>query len=221
MSSSNFGSCVVPTQRLGVDDVRRVALGVAVLARLRVEHELRERAVQPREAAAQEARSARRRAWPPSRSRAAPGPRRGRCGRGPGNRRPAACPSGAPRRCRRTTCRRARSRAAGWEGRAGNRAASLCTASSSPSRRFVSSPMPATSASSAAASSPLPFAAPICFDSALRLACRSCVRVWMSLRSRSSASKRAASSVTPRWASPAATPGRSLRKRLMSSIGKF
>ena len=41
-------------QRLGIDDVRRVALGVAVLARLHVEHELRERAVQTRERAAQE-----------------------------------------------------------------------------------------------------------------------------------------------------------------------
>ena len=40
-----------------VDDVRRVALGVAVLLRLRVEHELRERAVQPRNRAAQKAKS--------------------------------------------------------------------------------------------------------------------------------------------------------------------
>ena len=35
-------------QRRGVDDVRRIALGVAVVARVRVEHELRERAMQPR-----------------------------------------------------------------------------------------------------------------------------------------------------------------------------
>ena len=41
-------------QRLGIDDVGRVALGVAVLGRLRVEHELRERAVQSGEPAAQE-----------------------------------------------------------------------------------------------------------------------------------------------------------------------
>ncbi len=41
-------------ERLGVDDVGRVALDVAVLARLDVEHELRERAVQAREPAAQE-----------------------------------------------------------------------------------------------------------------------------------------------------------------------
>ena len=95
------------------------------------------------------------------------------------------------------------------------------TRSSSPSRRFVSSPMPATSARIADASSPRPFSAPICFDSALRFACRSCVRVWMSLRSSSSAVKRAASSVTPRLASPAATPARSVRRRLMSSIRPF
>ena len=68
---------------------------------------------------------------------------------------------------------------------------------------------------------PCPCAAPICFDSALRRACSSCVRVWMSLRSRSSASKRAASSVTPRLARPAATAARSLRRRLMSSIRDF
>ena len=41
-------------QRVGADDVRRVALGVAMLARLRVEHELPERAVQQRNVAAQE-----------------------------------------------------------------------------------------------------------------------------------------------------------------------
>ncbi len=92
------------------------------------------------------------------------------------------------------------------------------TRSSSPSRRFVSSPMPATSARIADASSPRPFSAPICFDSALRFACRSCVRVWMSRRSSSSAVKRPASSVTPRLASPAATPARSVRRRLISSI---
>ena len=41
-------------QRLGVDDVRRVALGVAVLRGLDVEHELSQRAVQAREPAAEE-----------------------------------------------------------------------------------------------------------------------------------------------------------------------
>ena len=39
---------------LAVDDVRRVALGVAVLLRLHVEHELGERAMQPRDRPAQE-----------------------------------------------------------------------------------------------------------------------------------------------------------------------
>jgi hypothetical protein len=54
MSASNFGSCVVPDQRRRVDDVRRVALGVAVLLRVRVEHQLRERAMQAGEIATQE-----------------------------------------------------------------------------------------------------------------------------------------------------------------------
>src|SRR6266496_4792864 len=102
-----------------------------------------------------------------------------------------------------------------------NSRSSRCTRSSSASRRFVVSPIPATSVNSAAASSPLPFAMPICLDNALRRAWSSCVRTWMSLRSRSSASKRSASSVTPRLAKPAATSARSLRKRLMSSIGQF
>jgi hypothetical protein len=59
---------------------------------------------------------------------------------------------------------------------------------------------------------------PICFDSALRFACSSCVRVCTSLRSSSSAMKRVVSSTTPRCAKPAATPARSPRSRLMSSI---
>jgi hypothetical protein len=40
-------------ERSRIDDVGRVALGVAVLARVRVEHQLRKRAVQPREITAQ------------------------------------------------------------------------------------------------------------------------------------------------------------------------
>jgi hypothetical protein len=46
-SASNLGSCPGAAQRRLVDDVGHIALGVAVLLRLRVEHELRERAVQP------------------------------------------------------------------------------------------------------------------------------------------------------------------------------
>ena len=44
----------MPFEHLAVDDVRRVALGVAVLLRLHVEHELGERPMQPRDRAAQE-----------------------------------------------------------------------------------------------------------------------------------------------------------------------
>ena len=143
MSSSNFGSCVVPTSVSRVDDVRRVALGVAVLARLHVEHELRERAVQPREAAAQE--------------------REARAGELGGGREVEQAERLAEvgvirdrevERARRAPAAhldvvvgrladRRRRRAGGSAGRAGSRAARACTRSSSPSRRFVSSPMPA------------------------------------------------------------------------------
>ena len=54
MSSLNLGSWPVPFEDLAIDDVGRVALGVAVLLGLHVEHELGERAVQPRHRPAQE-----------------------------------------------------------------------------------------------------------------------------------------------------------------------
>jgi hypothetical protein len=55
MSSLNLGSWPGAFEHLAVDDVGRVALGVAVLAGLQVQHELRQRAVQPRRRPAQEA----------------------------------------------------------------------------------------------------------------------------------------------------------------------
>jgi hypothetical protein len=79
------------------------------------------------------------------------------------------------------------------------------------SMRFNSSPRLATSAITALVSSPLPFSMPICFDSALRRACASWVRVWMSLRSVSSASKRAVSNANPRAARRSATCAASFR----------
>ena len=50
-----LGQLTGAAQGRGVDDVGRVALGVAVLGGLYVEHELGERAVQPCDAAAHEA----------------------------------------------------------------------------------------------------------------------------------------------------------------------
>ncbi len=49
-----LGQLAGALEDLAVDDVRRVALGVAVLRRLHVEHELGERAMQARDRAAQE-----------------------------------------------------------------------------------------------------------------------------------------------------------------------
>ena len=110
---------------------------------------------------------------------------------------------------------RRRSDASGSAGSAGSRAARACTRSSSPSRRLVSSPMPATSAmqrrgvlalafgradlpSTARCASP---AGPACGSGC------PCARA-------SSDSKRAASSVTPRLASPAATAGEIVAKEI-------
>mgnify|MGYP001791652532 CR=1 FL=1 len=85
----------------------------------------------------------------------------------------------------------------------------------------MSVPTQDTARNSGSASSPLPFAIPTCLESVLRCACNACVSVWMRLRSASSDSKRAPSSVTPRFANAAATPGKSLRNPLMSSIERF
>ena len=125
-------------QRLGVDDVGRVALGVAVLARLRVEHELRERAVQPREPAAQEREA-----------RAGELGRRGEVEQPeafadvgvvarPESRTRAACPSGAPRRCRRHDLPTGTLECVRFGRSSRKSRSSACTRSSSPSRRFVS-----------------------------------------------------------------------------------
>ena len=67
-SSSNFGSCAVPNIASSRTSSGGAHLGVAVLAGVQVEHELAERALQPRELALAAPRSARRRAWPRSRN---------------------------------------------------------------------------------------------------------------------------------------------------------
>jgi hypothetical protein len=89
---------------------------------------------------------------------------------------------------------------------------------SAASPAFSASPRPATSAITAEASSPLPLSMPICLDSVLRLACRSCVCTCRRLRSASRASKPAVSSVTPRVARRSATRARLLRRSWMSSM---
>ena len=109
-------------------------------------------------------RSARRRASRRSRSRAGRAPRRGRCGRVPRSRTRAACPIAAPRRCRPPSAPTGVAACVRF-GRSSRKSRRRpCTASSSASRRFTSSPRPATSASNDVASSPFPFAMPICFD---------------------------------------------------------
>lgn len=60
---------------------------------------------------------------------------------------------------------------------------------------FISSPIPPTSAITADVSSPFAFIAPICFDSVLRRAWSSSVRVWIARRSASSAENAATSRV--------------------------
>ena len=142
--------------------------------------------MQAREIAAQVARSARPRASPPSRSRACRGLRRGRrdrCGAKSKVARRAPAPHFHVVRFGRLAHRRARVREI---GQLEQEIAQLASArdSSSPSSRLTSSPRPATSARIGAASSPFDFATPICFDSALRRDCSSCVRIWMSLRAR-------------------------------------
>ena len=207
-----------PDQRLGVHDVGRVALGVAVLARVGVEHELRQRAMQRCERAAQE------------REACAGELRGGReveqaerlaevdvvaCGTKLNSR-------GVPHR--RTSTLSSAERPTGvvaWVrlGRLSRKSRSRpCTASSSASAAFNSSPRPATSASRGVASSPFPFAMPTCFERALRRCCNSWVRTWMDLRWASRASKPSASSVIPRSANRTATAAKSLRKALISSI---
>jgi len=64
-------------------------------------------------------------------------------------------------------------------------------------------------------------AAPICFETALRLACSSWVRVWICLRSASSATNAAASSRYPRVSSRATTSSSSLRRSWISIMRGF
>ena len=135
MSSLNFGSWPGAFEDLAVDDVGRVALGVAMLGGLHVEHELRQRAVQARDAAAQEgeARPAEPRAGVEVQAQ-----RRAQVdmvlGREVEAR--AACPSGAPRHWRSRRHPPARCRAAGWAGPS----ASPCSSAWMRSSRAAPSP---------------------------------------------------------------------------------
>ena len=79
----------------------------------------------------------------------------------------------------------------------------------------------ATSAISAAASSPLPFFIPIALDNWLRLACNSSVRVCKDLRSDSRALNFSTSSWNLRVAKRAATAAISLRSNCGSIICSF
>ena len=207
MSASNFGNCVVPTSARRIDDVRRVALGVAMLLRVRVEHQLRERAMQAREIAAQEREARARTASPRWRNRACRALRRGRRDPSARIRTRAARPSGALRRCRRPSGRPA-SMDAVMFGSSSRKSRSLtCTLSSSRSsvlqrvaeagdfaraaaRRPRPCPWRCRPAATARCASP---AAPACASGC------ACAR----LRALRSAPL---SSATPRLASAAATP---------------
>ena len=87
-----------------------------------------------------------------------------------------------------------------------------CTTSSRAAEAVNCSPMVAVSASTAEASSPLPFNMPICLDRLLRRPCSSSVCVWICLRSASSALKPGTSSWNLRAASRSATAAMSLRR---------
>ena len=87
------------------------------------------------------------------------------------------------------------------------------------SEAFNSSPKPATSAITAATSSPLALSMPICLLRVLRRFCSSCVRTCNCLRSASSASRRATSRSKPRLSRRrAARSAAWLRSRTGSSM---
>ena len=93
---------------------RRAHLGVAVLGRVQVEHELGERALEPREAASSAPRSARPTAWPRSRNPSGRALRRGRNAAWARTRSRASRRTCGARHCRARPCRPAPRRAAGW-----------------------------------------------------------------------------------------------------------
>ena len=179
-SSANFGSWPVPKTASSSHQQRRRDLGVAVLAGLQVEHELAERALQPRQLALQhhEARAAH-----PGGGlevHQAQAPRRGR--RGPsGWRWRAARPSGGPRHCRARP-RPAARRAPGCSAGAASRSRSSSPASRSTSacvgQRRPSAPRPRPSGAAASASSFWALAWPISLEASLRSAWAVCSAVW-------------------------------------------
>jgi hypothetical protein len=181
-----------------------------VRLRLRVEHELRERAVQPRHRAAQEgeARTAELRPGvevQPERPTEVDMVLRRELER----------PRRAPAPIGTLSC-----------GRLGTAISisdrSAWIASSRSAELFSPSAMPATCAISSPLSWPFDFSWPICLDSLLRCACSSSVRVWIALRSASSDWKRGTSRKAcgvVRASRRATTCAKSLRSRVMSSMG--
>ena len=209
-SSSNFGNWPVPRIDFGIDQQRHVGFLVTVLAGVQVEHELRQRAMQARQLSAQhrEARAGQLRrdiAVEPAVAgaefdvvldREIEGARR------------------APAVLFDVVAFRRRPAAPTRSGRFGmpSAIASICArmASSRASLALSSSPKPATSAISAATSSPFALAWPIALLRVLRRFCSSCVRTCSCLRSDSSVSSAATSSSKPRVS----------RRRAASSAGR-
>ncbi len=182
-------------QCVGIDQVRHIAFGVAVLARVRVEHQLRQRPVQARDRAAQRIEAGAGNSSPTCRSRGRRPPRRCRRDRAPQSRTSSALPqrrtsalSASERADRDARMRQVRHRQQPIARAAAARPRDCVRAKST--RRRCRRPR----AVSADASSPLLLAMPISFETVLRLACSSWVRICICLRSASSSTNAAASS---------------------------
>ena len=146
-SSANLGSWPVPNSAVVAHQERHGDLGIAVLPRLQVEHELAERPLQPRRAGPTARRSARRTAWRRGRS---PCPARApssSCGRGAKSK-----SRGSPQRRSSTLCAlvRAIGHVVGEDVGEGRRAA----ASSRACSRRAARPRPAWTRSFSAATRP-------------------------------------------------------------------
>ena len=199
-----------------------VHLGVAVLAGVQVEHELAERALQPRQRALEDHEARARELRPPPRNPSGPSasPISKCCfGAKPMVAAVRGSPSGAARHCRARPRRPARRRAACWGGRRARRRARRRSPSPRPRRAASASFSAATSAFSASARA-LSLAAiawPISLDSALRRSCASCA-VWMAARRRSSMREEpgATAARRPGLASPSSNAAAFSRIHLMS-----
>ena len=187
-------------------DLRVAADAVRLGRGVDVEHERRQRALEPRELRPSAPRSGSRTASPPSRSPSGPAPRRSRSAAWAcwSSRASAARRRGAPPCCRARPC----PPAPPSRGRLGMTDSASCSALSAAACAFSPSASAsfsaATSAISAAAlaSSLAPLALPISFDAALRRACASCSRVMTSRRVSSSAISSAANLTSPPGSSP-------------------